>query len=150
MSEQHETVTKKGEKKMISFLELGVPQRSAIIRKRLKEYSKKVYKKTHTQVIEDKTSTVCMRENAFYIDTVRAFRDRRYTYKGEHKKWSNKVVSLTKKLQNTTDPNEAKQIELDITEAVKMVKSFFKNYFCSFYFSKKKKKKRLLCLIPSN
>ena len=28
-----------------------------------------------------------MRENPFYIDTVKAFRDRRYVYKGRTKKW---------------------------------------------------------------
>lgn len=37
------------------------------------------------------TSTICMRENAFYIDTVRAFRDRRYVYKGKHKEWQKKL-----------------------------------------------------------
>lgn len=31
---------------------------------------------------EDRESTVCQRENSFYVDTVRAFRDRRYEYKG--------------------------------------------------------------------
>ena len=32
-------------------------------------------------------STVCQRENPFFVDTVRAFRDRRYVYKGLTKKW---------------------------------------------------------------
>ena len=31
---------------------------------------------------EVKTTTVCQRENSFYVDTVRAFRDRRYRFKG--------------------------------------------------------------------
>ena len=31
---------------------------------------------------ETKTTTVCQRENSFYVDTVRAFRDRRYEFKG--------------------------------------------------------------------
>ena len=31
---------------------------------------------------EEKTTTVCQRENSFYVDTVRAFRDRRYQFKG--------------------------------------------------------------------
>jgi DNA polymerase epsilon subunit 1 len=31
-----------------------------------------------------------MRENSFYVDTVRAFRDRRYTYKGLVKVWKGK------------------------------------------------------------
>ena len=31
---------------------------------------------------EGRTTTVCQRENSFYVDTVRAFRDRRYQFKG--------------------------------------------------------------------
>ena len=31
---------------------------------------------------EEQISTVCQRENSFYVDTVRAFRDRRYEFKG--------------------------------------------------------------------
>lgn len=31
--------------------------------------------------IQKKNTTICQRENAFYIDTVLAFRDRRYDYK---------------------------------------------------------------------
>jgi len=31
-----------------------------------------------------------MRENSFYVDTVRAFRDRRYQYKNLVKVWKNK------------------------------------------------------------
>jgi len=32
-----------------------------------------------------------MRENPFYVDTVRAFRDRRYTYKNALKTWQGKL-----------------------------------------------------------
>lgn len=32
-----------------------------------------------------------MRENDFYVGTVRAFRDRRYEYKGLNKKWKGKL-----------------------------------------------------------
>ena len=38
---------------------------------------------------------VCQRENPFYVDTVRAFRDRRYVYKGLTKKWGKEVKKLT-------------------------------------------------------
>ena len=31
---------------------------------------------------ELKSTTICQRENSFYVDTVRAFRDRRYEFKG--------------------------------------------------------------------
>jgi hypothetical protein len=50
-----------------------------------RRYARKVYKKTKDTVVVDRKSTVCQRENPFYIDTVRAFRDRRYVYKGKHK-----------------------------------------------------------------
>ena len=32
--------------------------------------------------LEDRTATVCQRENSFYVGTVRSFRDRRYEFKG--------------------------------------------------------------------
>lgn len=45
-----------------------------------------VYKRVLDKpVVEERTAGICQRENAFYIDTVRAFRDRRYEYKGLNK-----------------------------------------------------------------
>lgn len=35
---------------------------------------------------EERVDTVCMRENPFYVNTVRAFRDRRYDYKVSREK----------------------------------------------------------------
>eukprot|EP01132_Coremiostelium_polycephalum_P007732 gene7732-9508_t len=69
------------------FMELDDDEKSTIIKKRLKDYSKKVYKKTHIVSQEIRSDTVCMRENSFYIDTVREFRDRRYIFKGHHRDW---------------------------------------------------------------
>jgi DNA polymerase epsilon subunit 1 len=43
-----------------------------------------------------KTDTVCMRENSFYVDTVRDFRDRRYDYKDLVKVWNGKLSEATK------------------------------------------------------
>lgn len=43
---------------------------------------KRVLDKPHTEV---RTAGSCMRENDFYVGTVRAFRDRRYEYKGLNK-----------------------------------------------------------------
>lgn len=42
----------------------------------------KAYKKTKVTRLENRKSCVCQKENSFYVDTVRAFRDRRYEYKG--------------------------------------------------------------------
>ena len=62
------------------------------LKARLKDYSQKVYKKTREVKEEPRTDVVCMRENSFYVDTVRAFRDRRYEYKGLTKAWKKKRV----------------------------------------------------------
>lgn len=40
---------------------------------------------------EVREAGICMRENDFYVGTVRAFRDRRYEYKGLNKKWKGKL-----------------------------------------------------------
>lgn len=69
------------------FSDLAPAEQTTLIHKRLGDYSRKVYKKTHETKIVEKEAIICQRENPFYIDTVRAFRDRRYTYKGLHKQW---------------------------------------------------------------
>lgn len=61
---------------------------------RLKMYSQKVYRKVMEKpVVQMKKSSICMKENSFYIDTVRTFRDRRYEYKGLNKKWKGNLSS---------------------------------------------------------
>lgn len=69
----------------VAFHELSQVEQNALLKKRLADYSQKVYKKTRQNEVISKTSTVCQRENAFYINTVRAFRDRRYKYKDSQK-----------------------------------------------------------------
>nr|ASF90262.1 hypothetical protein SPAR03885 [Bartheletia paradoxa] len=69
------------------FVDLSATDQTALLHKRLGDYSRKVYKKTHETKIINREAIICQRENPFYIDTVRAFRDRRYTYKGLHKTW---------------------------------------------------------------
>ena len=48
----------------------------------LTEYCRKAYKRVRVTREEKKMTTICQRENSFYVDTVRAFRDRRYKFKG--------------------------------------------------------------------
>lgn len=45
------------------------------------ECSKKFYKKTKEVVLEDKESIICQRENPFYVNAVRDFKDKRNEYK---------------------------------------------------------------------
>lgn len=65
-----------------AFHQLKRDERATWEKKRLTEYCRKVYKKTHITKIEERSTTICQKENSFYVDTVRAFRDRRYEYKG--------------------------------------------------------------------
>ncbi|KAI9339371.1 hypothetical protein BDR26DRAFT_919110 [Obelidium mucronatum] len=76
---------------MRSFHDLRYNEQNAHIKKRVEEYSKKIYAKKFENKVIDKESIVCQRENPFYVDTVRNFRDRRYTYKGLLKTWKKKV-----------------------------------------------------------
>lgn len=75
-----------------TWFELPFNEQHNKIKKRLKNYSRIVYKTIHVQKIEERVDTVCMRENSFYVDTVRAFRDRRYVFKGEVKLWYAKSI----------------------------------------------------------
>ncbi|BFF93033.1 DNA polymerase epsilon catalytic subunit A [Drosophila madeirensis] len=65
-----------------AFHELSKEDQAAYEKKRLSDYCRKAYKKTKLTKLETRNSTICQKENSFYVDTVRAFRDRRYEYKG--------------------------------------------------------------------
>ncbi len=67
-------------------------------------YCRKAYKKTKVTKLETRTSTVCQKEKSFYVDTVRAFRDRRYEYKGLTKVAKASVVAAVK----SGEPSEIK------------------------------------------
>lgn len=74
-----------------AYHELEKAQKHSIVKQRVSDYSKKVYRKAHETKIVEKESVVCQRENPFYVDTVRNFRDRRYEYKGLLKQWKIKL-----------------------------------------------------------
>lgn len=61
----------------VGWDELTERERMEILIKNVRNFSLKAYKRVKSSVFEVKTDTVCQRENPFYIDTVRAFRDRR-------------------------------------------------------------------------
>ena len=87
------------------FHQLDVEERNRIQKKRMDDYCKAVYKKVHVSVTKERSSTVCERENSFYVDTVRAFRDRRYEFKGLVKQWKKKADEAT----TNNDPDEIKR-----------------------------------------
>ena len=72
----------------VAFADLPASAQDEQLKARLKTYSQRAYKRFKDTAERDKTATVCQRENPFYVNTVRAFRDRRYEYKGLTKKWA--------------------------------------------------------------
>lgn len=74
-----------------NFSDLPAEMQAKRIASRVKNYSHKVYKAYTKEEVEEKAAVICQRENPFYVDTVRAFRDRRYEYKRLGKKAKNDV-----------------------------------------------------------
>jgi DNA polymerase epsilon subunit 1 len=93
-----------------AYHELEKFQKTDLIKKRVTEYSKKVYRKVHETKVIEKESIVCQRENPFYVDTVRTFRDRRYEYKGLLKQWKGKLDQFLEEDADIEKINEAKQM----------------------------------------
>ncbi|ELK14230.1 DNA polymerase epsilon catalytic subunit A [Pteropus alecto] len=76
-----------------AFHELSREEQAKYEKRRLADYCRKAYKKIHVTKVEERLTTICQRENSFYVDTVRAFRDRRYEFKGLHKVWKRKLCA---------------------------------------------------------
>lgn len=91
------------------FAELSAAERSAVLQRRLAEYSRKVYKRVHDTKTVVREAIICQRENPFYINTVRDFRDRRYEYKGLHKTWK-KNLDKAHSAGSLADTLEAKKM----------------------------------------
>lgn len=75
------------------FNDLPEKQQAVKIASRLKEYSRNAFRRTKITEEVTRKDTVCMRENDFYVETVRRFRDRRYDYKKMTKTWQKKIGS---------------------------------------------------------
>lgn len=73
------------------FDELPAKEQALLVKKRVGEYSRKVYHRLRNTEVRRVDSVICQRENPFYVDTVRGFRDRRYEFKGLAKVWKGKV-----------------------------------------------------------
>lgn len=92
------------------FTDLTETEQTALLHKRLGDYSRKVYKKIKDTKVENRESIICQRENPFYIDTVRRFRDRRYEYKGLHKTWKKNLDKVVAEGAGMAEVDEAKKM----------------------------------------
>lgn len=93
-----------------TFAELSLDEQSSAVRKRLQDYSKKIYHRIHDSTTIEREAIICQRENPFYVDTVRNFRDRRYDYKGKQKVWKGKVDTLKSSGANAQEIDDAKKM----------------------------------------
>lgn len=93
-----------------SFQDLALDEQSTLVKKRLQDYSKKVYHKIHDTKTIEREAIICQRENPFYVDTVKDFRDRRYDFKGKQKVWKNKTDALKSSGASASEVEEAKKM----------------------------------------
>lgn len=93
-----------------SFDELPYEEQANLIRKRLQDYSKKIYHKIHDSKTIVREAIICQRENPFYVDTVRDFRDRRYDFKGKQKVWKGKTEALKSAGASASEVEDAKKM----------------------------------------
>jgi DNA polymerase epsilon subunit 1 len=100
------------------------------IKAAIKQYSQKHYKCQHKNVTEYKENTVCMRENPFYVDTIRAFRDRRYKYKELAKTFSKKEAEYrsNKNTEKATESNVLSVLYDSLQLAHKIILNSFYGY----------------------
>lgn len=85
----------KGENGWRSFSELSQTEQLAMQRKRIADYSRKVYHKMRDSETIEREAIICQRENPFYVNTVRDFRDRRYDFKSKQKTWKQNMSKAT-------------------------------------------------------
>ncbi|KAL3482395.1 hypothetical protein BJX99DRAFT_1811 [Aspergillus californicus] len=95
---------------MRAFTDMNADEQATIIKKRLQDYSKKIYHKIHDSKTMVREAIICQRENPFYVDTVRDFRDRRYDFKGKQKVWKGKTDALKAAGAPGAEVDEAKKM----------------------------------------
>lgn len=95
---------------MKTFEELGADEQAGIVKERLQEYSKKIYHKMRDTKTIEREAIICQRENPFYVNTVRDFRDRRYDFKGKQKVWKGKTDALKSSGATTAEVDEANKM----------------------------------------
>jgi DNA polymerase epsilon subunit 1 len=114
--------------------ELTVEDHRKKFLKRIKNYCQKVYKQVHVTKIETKEDIVCMRENSFYVDTVRDFRDRRYDFKNLVKKWKGKLEEA-KSQKDFIKIEEAKNL-MNLYESLQLAHKIILNSFYGYVMRK--------------
>ncbi|KAK0930490.1 DNA polymerase epsilon catalytic subunit [Friedmanniomyces endolithicus] len=93
-----------------AFQDLSLDEQTGMVKKRLTDYSKKIYHKIHDAKTLEREAIICQRENPFYVDTVKDFRDRRMDFKAKQKVWKGKASELEKGGTSAAEVDEAKKM----------------------------------------
>ena len=94
----------------ITFQDMSEEQQATLVKKRLADYSKKIYHKIHETQTVEREALICQRENPFYVNTVKDFRDRRYDFKGKQKIWKGNTELLKSSGASISEIEEAKKM----------------------------------------
>ncbi|ORY84392.1 DNA polymerase epsilon [Protomyces lactucae-debilis] len=93
-----------------TFDQLPAQEQMTHITKRLGDFSRKVYHKIKETKTIERTTIVCQRENPFYVNTVKGFRDRRYEYKNHQKTWKRNAEQLAAASASPLEVDDAKKM----------------------------------------
>ncbi|KAI9690075.1 MAG: DNA polymerase epsilon catalytic subunit [Bogoriella megaspora] len=118
-----------------TFQDLSLDEQATTVKKRLQDYSKKVYHKIHDARTIEREAIICQRENPFYIDTVRTFRDRRYDFKGQQKIWKGKTEALKSSGASAVEVEEAKKM-ITLFDSLQLAHKVILNSFYGYVMRK--------------
>lgn len=88
----------------------------------------------HISRQEIRKDTVCMRENSFYVDTVKAFRDRRYDFKAAVKSSKSKYEQFVRE-NNHSAAKQAKEL-MALYESLQLAHKIILNSFYGYVMRK--------------
>jgi DNA polymerase epsilon subunit 1 len=108
--------------------EIPQDQREKLLKQRIKLYCQKSYKATILHNVSLKKDTVCMRENDFYVQTVRDFRDRRYEFKELVKIWKGRFEQAKKEGRDTKEAIDLMALYDSLQLAHKIILNSFYGY----------------------
>lgn len=91
-----------------NFKSLNKEEKSEYIMDHGKKASRRAHGKVHSVIQDTRKEIVCQRENSFYVDTVREFRDHRYQFKDKCKRAK---CELSDAKQAGSDPATISRLE---------------------------------------
>ncbi|EJW05242.1 hypothetical protein EDEG_00707 [Edhazardia aedis USNM 41457] len=109
----------------INFDELSLADQKLILKERILNHSKNIYRKTNLTEIIDMQNIVCQRDEPFYVEVVKNFRDKRYEYKCKYNEIRSDHENLKKQYDQLIKDNliiPDTNVKMEIIENEKLSK----------------------------